>query len=186
MKFVIYEVIEKSYVKGHFIKRNGQKYWVKPYENHRTKAVNPETTNLRTFKKLSNTTFNSDKSNEPSDYNKHSNSYVNTNSDNSSDDNFVLKFALDTAQDIQKMDDGEKKNFDNVLNNCKSIVKKLGYLDDNVLHLFKPSNAEAEPISPKKVKKVRGINKEAKKIYLRVNNSDIKQHVASIVKNTKI
>jgi hypothetical protein len=185
MKFIICD-LEKSYVKGHYILRNGRRYWVKPYMDNRKKnTVKP--VSLTSMKKPSNSASYKNKDNDKGDYNKHPDHYVNVSGDKASESkNFILQFALNTAQDIQKFDAGEKSNYDGVLKNCKTIVSKLGYMDDNISHLFKPSEANPEPIGPNRVKKVRGIHKEAKKIYLRVNDSGLKQHISDIIQNTKI
>lgn len=165
--------------------RNGQKYWVKPYDNKRTVKPQENSSRMR-FKKVDTSGYKVKDNVKDKVYNQHPDKFVNLDEEGISDKNYLLEFAIETAKDIQDMDTGEKAHFDESLKNCKGIVSNLGYLDENILHLFKPAEVEKELLEPKNIRVVRAINKEAKKIYLRVNDSKLKRHVASIVENTRV
>lgn len=172
-------VILKSYVRGHFEKRNGRVFYVRPYENNKSKHPRSDV--------IGNGTIGNNISgigryrHGKDDPNSNHNHFVNVDPHNDEGINYVVEFALELAYTIHGFEDGEIVKARDILDYCKSILSYYKYMDESIKYLFSIPNAEQIDLDSRDIRLIRARRREAEKLYLRVSNSKIKRILKDIV-----
>lgn len=169
----------KSYVRGHFFKRNGKLFYVRPYENNKGRKSSNNQSSI-VLKKVA-PVLKKERLSHLDDGN-HPSHFINVDGYSINKDvDFIIQFALRTAEKINTFEDAEKSRLRNVLKYCRAILVYYKYMDTHISHLFRSPDVEPEPLSPAHSRQMRGVRKEGSDILLRVNNAKVKHYVREIV-----